>query len=732
MIGGAKPRPSLFEGMSEVQDVLRADVGGRVLDGGAGPGDEAERRAALAARIAGEFSQSGGDAGLAQLRVVLVKSPRKVTLTALRGESLLIVSVDPSKATAAVEKALHAWVSQAGEAGARASAEPPPPAPAAAMSAAPPAWPSSQPQALSAASLPADPAQPAAGHAAVALPAPQGAAPEAPRSPPQGSSSADAWFALRRALVRGQLTEASARQRDLDAIAPSAAAARPGCERLEPAERDRAMRVLLDGIGSIILGDGVGGGRTLRELADASTRNMSVRWLALQWSAWAAIRSGSFAPAKSHLKDALLLARQLDIHARAVTQWTAAEVLAHDGDTAKALSWVSEARARFERLADRWGIGRTLLTEARILVSIGRDQEAAEAARKACEVEPGWEEPPIFMARRALMRGAGGEAEEIVRAIETPAADRVRALIEASREGAVSQAELSEFLREHEAPPSAHAVQALERMAAASPGFLQARETLAWMLLKLGRYADASAIFRALLTRQLSPADRASVMLGLGCIAHAQQVGSESAQAGGADAAHGRTGTDGRSTRANEKGGAPSPVFSGQLSVFALPDLLEFLRSTRRTGLLVCSSAAGMGALRFRQGSIVGADSPAVPDVGELLLRAGKISADALEGVEARRPAGQSDHDLGEMLAREGIVDAASVQQALAQGVGLTIRDLVQWKDGDFAFNPEGDGEAPEAQISVELDAQALLLNVFKEMDEAARDAASAGDRLRP
>ena len=50
--------------------------------------------------------------------------------------------------------------------------------------------------------------------------------------------------------------------------------------------------------------------------------------------------------------------------------------------------------------------------------------------------------------------------------------------------------------------------------------------------------------------------------------------------------------------------GGTESVFSGRLSVFALPDLLEFLRSGRRTGLLVCSSAAGLGRLRFRDGRI--------------------------------------------------------------------------------------------------------------------------------
>jgi len=709
--------------MSEVLGVLTADPQGAVIEETVGsPDHPAQSASAVAATVHG-FTAAGSTAGLSRLEMLLVRGAHKSSVAAVRPDALLLVTVDPAKATGAVEKAMQAWAS---EAASSATAEPP------ATVSSPPAEVLARPPEPieSAAPSPAESITEAVGvgPAETAAPAPAHAGETACRP-----SGGDAWAALRRALVRGQLTKASVHRREL-ADPSRSITGRPGSEVLSAEQHERAMQVLLEGIGTVIAGDGIGGSRILRELTAESQRNLSIRWLALQWSASAALRSGSASVARSHVKEALTLARQLDIDARAVSQWTAAEVLAQGGDHVRALTWLTEARARFERIADRWGLGRAWLAEARIMAANQRDQEAAAAARKAWAVDPDWDEPPIFLARRALMGNDLAEAESIVRALNTPSAERVRTLITAIREGLFTQADASEFLREHDAPPSTRALRALERIAYGSPRFLQARDALAWMLLKLGRYADASAIFRDLLGQDLSPGDRASAMLGLGCIPAELQAGAPPAAPPGAAASEATPFAAGSGdapapvvpSLGSDETGIPSAVFSGRLSVFALPDLLEFLRSARRTGLLVCSSTAGIGTLRLREGRITAAASPGTPKLGQILVRDGKVASQALETVAARQASTQAGRPLGEMLVQEGLVEASVVQEALAQQIGLTIRELVHWKDGEFAFNEfafsrDGESLAASRSVKVELDAQAVLLSVFKEIDEAAR-----------
>jgi hypothetical protein len=570
---------------------------------------------------------------------------------------------------------------------------------------------------------------------------PKGGAAERATPPPMARRSAadapaDPWAALRRALIRGHLTEAAALERALGE--PSPAPDRAGSEPVAEDERKRALRALLEGVGSVMAGDGVGGERILRELAAPSQRNVSFRWLALYWTARGALQSGSLPAARAHVKEALALGRQIGGEARAASEWIAGELLSHDRDPTRALAWFGQARAQFERLGERWGVARVWLSEARTLASLEREDDAGRAARSAADIDGAWDEPQVFAARRALLRDDLVAAEELLRPLSTPAADRLREVIEAIRAGAVSRADASEYLREHDAPPTARAIQALGRIANASPRFVPARDALAWMLLKIGRYADAGTIFRGLLTQPLRPADRASVMLGLGCIGNAQRSADgpaaprDDATAGcapapAAPAAVGEppplpqlSGSSLLARRAQGSGAAPDAVFSGQLSVFAFPDLLEFLRSAKRTGLLVCSGTRGVAALRLRDGWLTGAASPGTPNVGELLLRARKISPLALRALPD-----EPDQVIGDVLVREGLADAAAVKDALEQQIALAVRELVGWKDGEFAFNREAEGEEGRTGIAVAVDPQAVLLTVFKDMDEASRTEAT-------
>lgn len=700
--------PSQLQGLAEVKGALTVDPGGRLIDAApanAGANDEA---AAVAVAVKGIFA-AGSAARLGMLQTILVKGPASSSVTAIRADAFLQVRVDPATTTSQVERALREWAP--GGAPSPASGQP--------RAGAAPA------RTLTPRPAPA-PAHPQAAPGAAPPPAARGAPSRTP---------ADPWAALRRSLGRGQLNEAASHQGQL---ASAEDPERAGSEPVSAEARERAVRALLEGIGSVLAGDGVGGGRVLEALADPAQTNLTFRWLALLWSARAALKSGAIPAARAHVQEALTTARQLDIEARALSQWIAAEVLAHDSDSTRALSWLAEARSRFEKIGDRWGMGQTWLSEARVLAAAAREQEASEAARNAVALIPDSEEPPVLLARLAVIRDDLAGAEGFLRPLKTQAAERVRVLIAAIKGDAVARTDAAEFLRKLEAPPSPRALRSLERIAAAAPRFVQAREALAWMLLRLGRYDEASAGFRWLLTQSLAPGDRTSVMLGLGCIANAQRSGNGGVAPLRAVVGAGAAGspTEGLPppprlsssallARAPQGAGADA-VFSGQLSSFALPDLLEFLRSGKRSGLLVCSSPSGLGALRFRDGWITGAASPATPNVGEVLVRERKLSADALRSIASTLGTDQPDQVVGEQLVRDGLADAATVQKAFAQQIGFAVRELMHWTDGEFAFNREGEGPPEPPALSVALDPQGLLLTFFKEMDEESRGAAPA------
>jgi hypothetical protein len=169
--------------------------------------------------------------------------------------------------------------------------------------------------------------------------------------------------------------------------------------------------------------------------------------------------------------------------------------------------------------------------------------------------------------------------------------------------------------------------------------------------------------------------------------------------------------------------GGGGTVFAGELSVFALPDLLEFLRAGRRTGLLVCSSPRGMGALRFSGGRVTSAASPATARLGQLLVEAGRISAEALGAAARGLGPDPSDQLLCEHLLREGLVAGPALEEVLGHQVDLAIRELLRWKDGEFAFDRDGDGQASRVESPISVDVQGALMRAFQELDEGARNA---------
>jgi hypothetical protein len=52
---------------------------------------------------------------------------------------------------------------------------------------------------------------------------------------------------------------------------------------------------------------------------------------------------------------------------------------------------------------------------------------------------------------------------------------------------------------------------------------------------------------------------------------------------------------------------------------------------------------------------------------------------------------------------------------------------VLKWKGGEFAFNREGENEPEGAQGAAEFDAQDVLLNVLKQIDEDTRGRVSPG-----
>jgi hypothetical protein len=165
------------------------------------------------------------------------------------------------------------------------------------------------------------------------------------------------------------------------------------------------------------------------------------------------------------------------------------------------------------------------------------------------------------------------------------------------------------------------------------------------------------------------------------------------------------------------------PVFSGQLELFCLPDLLEFLRAGCRTGKLHLESTGGAGVVRMRRGRITGASSPNVGTLGDYLVRHGVINGEQLRGLLNEQRQDPQRKTLGRLSIDRRLATAADVRRALVAQVQDAVRELKDWVTGQFAFEPEPAPEPSLSDIELELDPQAVLLTIYAEDDEARRDA---------
>jgi hypothetical protein len=174
------------------------------------------------------------------------------------------------------------------------------------------------------------------------------------------------------------------------------------------------------------------------------------------------------------------------------------------------------------------------------------------------------------------------------------------------------------------------------------------------------------------------------------------------------------------STRRDEPTSAASALLTGSLATFALPDLLEFLRVGQRTGTLVCTSDAGLGAIHLKRGRITGAASPGVPSIGDWLVQRGAISQDKLHEALRHHTQSGAKTQLGASLVSQKLVSHDTLHEALVFHVGAVLRKLMTWESGAFTFDPAV-ADASALAHDIEIEPQAVLLNIFKEMDDSQR-----------
>lgn len=121
----------------------------------------------------------------------------------------------------------------------------------------------------------------------------------------------------------------------------------------------------------------------------------------------------------------------------------------------------------------------------------------------------------------------------------------------------------------------------------------------------------------------------------------------------------------------------------GRLEDLSVPDIVQIVFLSRRTGILEIIDSRGRHTVIFNHGLIVNASSPDAPDLGSYLLRAGRLTADTLEVLRQREEAGIP---LGVAALEAKMLAAADLATVLTERITEVVVPLVTSRDGEFNF----------------------------------------------
>jgi uncharacterized protein DUF4388 len=157
---------------------------------------------------------------------------------------------------------------------------------------------------------------------------------------------------------------------------------------------------------------------------------------------------------------------------------------------------------------------------------------------------------------------------------------------------------------------------------------------------------------------------------------------------------------------------------TGTLSTMSLPDLLQWLHQSRKSGTLVLRGDRHAKRLYFSDGDISSSSSDDPTEyLGQFLLSHGLISeADLQRGMEVQKQTGVL---LGRILIMVGTISEDDLKRYLVMKAEETVFSVFLWDDAHFEFR---DGEQPAPNlvpINVRIDD--ILLKGLSRYDELRR-----------
>lgn len=155
-------------------------------------------------------------------------------------------------------------------------------------------------------------------------------------------------------------------------------------------------------------------------------------------------------------------------------------------------------------------------------------------------------------------------------------------------------------------------------------------------------------------------------------------------------------------------------MLKGTLDDFTLADLFKLLSFSKKTGRLELTRKAGMGRVFFRDGEVYFAESSLSREpLGQKLIRSRALTDSHLR--RALDEHAETGERVGQILLREGWVDADELEAAVKAQIEDSVFDLLRWDLGEFDWEP---GVTLEPEVPISVSVENLIMESSRRLDE--------------